>query len=165
MIAIAFRFRFQRLLDVREAVERQRMQALSVELARKEEALAALHECRSRLDRSEDALRVLYQASPLAAPTVQREHAHRKALQAWVIEAEERVKEAARRVEDARSALIEATRERRVMEKLRERHEAAYWAEQDRREQAELDEIGLRLGERRASRNAETVARGESRGA
>lgn len=165
MMVIAFRFRFQRLLDVRQAVERQRMMALSAEMARHEEALADLKLWQSRLEQSEQALRRLYRGRPMVTEAVQREHAHRQALQARVLEAEEQVKEAEQRVEQARMELLDAAKQRRVMELLRERHEAAYWAEQDRREQAALDEIGLRLAERRMPQGEDQARRGESIGA
>ena len=93
MMAIAFRFRFQRVLDVREAVERQRMLALSAELARHEEALASLEAWRTRLRQSEEALRSLYLGRPLVAQAVARELLHREGLRARVAEAERTVEE------------------------------------------------------------------------
>ena len=43
--------------------------------------------------------------------------------------------------------MLAATKERRIMERLRERHEADWRLAQDRKEQNELDEIGLRQAE------------------
>lgn len=165
MMAIAFRFRFQRVLDVREAVERQRMLALSAELARHEEALASLEAWRTRLRQSEEALRSLYLGRPLVAQAVATELLHREGLRARVAEAERTVEESKRRIEEARRTLLAATKERRIMERLRERHEADWRLAQDRKEQNELDEIGLRQAESRSAGRGPGPTREETLGA
>ena len=163
MMAIAFRFRFQRVLDVREAVERQRMLALSAELARHEEALASLEAWRTRLRQSEEALRSLYLGRPLVAQAVARGSSIARA--APVAEAERTVEESKRRIEEARRTLLAATKERRIMERLRERHEADWRLAQDRKEQNELDEIGLRQAESRSAGRGPGPTREETLGA
>jgi flagellar protein FliJ len=52
---------------------------------------------------------------------------------------------AQRSVDDARAALAEAAKQRKVIEKLREKQLERWRAEQSRRELAELDEIGMQL--------------------
>ena len=50
------------------------------------------------------------------------------------------------RLDVARKALAEAAKERKIIEKLREKREAEWKAAQARKEMAALDEIGTRIG-------------------
>lgn len=50
-----------------------------------------------------------------------------------------------REVDEARTALTQAARDHKMVDKLREKHKARWDADQARREFAELDEIGMRL--------------------
>jgi flagellar export protein FliJ len=50
-----------------------------------------------------------------------------------------------RAVDDARAALAEAARQRKVIEKLREKQLQRWRADIERRELAQLDEIGMQL--------------------
>jgi flagellar protein FliJ len=54
----------------------------------------------------------------------------------------------------ARAELLEAARARKVIEKLREKRQARWRAEQDRKEAAIMDEIGTQLAIRRALEQA-----------
>ena len=58
-------------------------------------------------------------------------------------------------VENKRQKLLEATRERRVYEVLKERAEEAHRHEANRRERMQLDEVGEQLCARRGSDRAE----------
>ena len=49
-------------------------------------------------------------------------------------------------VDDARRKLAEAAKQRKVIERLRERHLLRWREDQARREQAEMDEIGTQIG-------------------
>ncbi len=59
-----------------------------------------------------------------------------------------------RDVEAARQRLVEASRQRKAMQMLRDRHHAAWLAEQQRREQREMDELAT---QRYARREAEAM--------
>ncbi len=50
-----------------------------------------------------------------------------------------------RRADEARAALAEAAKQRKILEKLREKHKERWSVDQARREFAELDDIGTRL--------------------
>ena len=65
---------------------------------------------------------------------------HRKAM-----EVVQKMALAQRRVEEARGLLLEAARQRKIMEKLRERHLERWRAALAMREMNELDEIGTQL--------------------
>lgn len=74
--------------------------------------------------------------------------AHRRFSQAMQRKGEGLLQEIAKKhveLERARVALAEAAKERKIVEKLREKHEEAWREDQSRREVAEMDEIGTRL--------------------
>ena len=62
-------------------------------------------------------------------------------------------------VENKRQKLLEATRERRVYEVLKERAEEAHRREANRRERMQLDEVGEQLYARRGSDRVEIEAK------
>ena len=62
-------------------------------------------------------------------------------------------------VEDKRQKLLEATRERRVYEILKERAEEAHRREANRQERMQLDEVGEQLYARRGSDRVEIEAK------
>ena len=75
--------------------------------------------------------------------------AHRRyiaATQRKALDLAERMAAVRVRLDAARKALAEAARERKIIEKLRERREAEWKAAQARKEMAALDEIGTRIG-------------------
>jgi len=70
--------------------------------------------------------------------------AHRRflaAMQRGAVEIVQRMAIAQKQVDEARAVLAEAAKQRKIIEKLRERQIKRWRAEQDRRETIELDEI------------------------
>jgi flagellar protein FliJ len=57
----------------------------------------------------------------------------------------QRIGMAHRRVEEAQKALLEAAKNRKIIERLREKHHERWLAALSRRELSEQDEIGMRL--------------------
>src|SRR5687768_3207581 len=83
--------------------------------------------------------------------------AHRRyiaATQRWALELAERMAAVKVRLDAARAALAEAAKERKVIEKLREKREAEWKAAEHRKEMAALDEIGTRIGYESGLRHA-----------
>ncbi len=58
------------------------------------------------------------------------------------------------KLDEARRALAEAAKERKVLEKLRERKHQAWQAELNRKEAAALDEVAMQMSYRRQLENA-----------
>ncbi len=136
-----FRFRLQKLLEVKQLREDLRKQELAAaqralereraELARLEaawaRALADLRdECRGTLD----------------VETIRLRHRHLALLGRRMIEREAAVQRLAREEAARREALVEARRGRLTVERLKERAYARYRLEAARVEQAFLDEVG-----------------------
>lgn len=139
-----FAFRFQRILDLRESLERQQMLQLSAALARYDVIAGEIAKLNSEMEASVQGLRRLYQQVPLSPLDVERAHTHQNWLDTCIKGATSRLAAAKEEVEAAREQLKQATLQRKVMERLRERHASEYHRMQDRREQAALDEIGTR---------------------
>ncbi|HOS92220.1 MAG TPA: flagellar export protein FliJ [Armatimonadota bacterium] len=142
MATRAFRFALQRVLDVRQVVERR----VQTELASLETALERWRQERASLERrveqAQDALRAAQQGEPdLVEQQLQRAHIRRLDQLIHAADAEIRLHMA--RIEAKRAELIQAATDRRVMERLRDRAYDAWVAEHLRREQIRLDEVGV----------------------
>jgi flagellar FliJ protein len=138
-----FRFRFQKVLHVREAREKSsrsrfalalkawRAAESALERARREhrEALEAMADARTGADISRV---LLLEAGIRATARCLRERAEH---------AREAAREASRRRED----LVVATRARRVVEKLRERRRQAHLYRENWEEQKHVDEVALQF--------------------
>ena len=141
-----FRFRLEGVLRFREERER----AVRVEVARREEERRRALE---DLGAAEDRLRQSWETGWRDAAEAAHLILYRDFLRRLRTEREEALAEAAERLGAARERLLAARRERLVLERLRERHRAAYLAEEAAREAKLLDELGtysfLRNRERR----------------
>ncbi|NLG79667.1 MAG: flagellar export protein FliJ [Firmicutes bacterium] len=136
-----FRFRLQKLLEVRRLKE----DALRQELARAQEALQREKAVLERLGAAHGATLEELRASVGGTLDVQWIAAYHRYLGflAHRIEEQRAVVDRAAREEAAkREALIAARRARKVVEKLKERAYARYCEEVAREEQAFLDEVG-----------------------
>ena len=76
--------------------------------------------------------------------------AHRRftvAMQRRAVELAQRIAAAQQAVDKARAALVEATKQRKVLEKLRHRQHERWRAEVAMRETAALDEVGMQIAQ------------------
>jgi flagellar FliJ protein len=141
-----FSFSLEVVLEHRRLVERQRMGdlagaqreygVLEEELRRMNDAVQAAVE-----DLRRNRLVGVLDTAFLAA--------HRRFTNAAGRRAQEIVQkmaQAQRRVLEAKGRLAQAAKERKAVEKLRERKQAEWSAEAARREFAELDEVGMQMG-------------------
>ncbi|MBV8727406.1 MAG: flagellar export protein FliJ [Candidatus Eremiobacteraeota bacterium] len=137
-----FRFALQPVLDHRHRIEEERQQELAVlKRALNEETvrLAALHnEFRTysnRLRREHSAMNV---------EDLRLHYAHLEFLDRAITEQEAVVAQKKVEHEAGRVRLVEASRDKKALEKLRERRREAHMLEQDRAEQRELDDANSR---------------------
>ena len=143
-----FRFRYQSLLDLRvraeEASQRalaaaqRQAQTLRAQIEAMDQAMAS-----SRLELA-DALTGQVEVSRVAAVAAlgAEQQTHRRAI-------EREITAQLPAVEQARQDLAEASRQRRVLEQLRDRHADAWRLRQRRRDQAAMDEIAAAQWQRR----------------
>jgi len=158
-----FRFRLETVLRLREQVEQQRKRELGEVLAVRQQHVDEKARLEGQLADHKAQIRALADGAPgkkldMNALIDHRQYATavdfqiRRTRQAiGVIE-----EEVARR----REALAEAARERKGIEKLRERQLQAYREAEQRQQQKELDEIGL-VGHSRARQAALSPVEGE----
>lgn len=152
-----FAFRFARLLWLKETREKERQRELAAALREAEAAQAALEDVERRLLERQrkarhalegpvDPWRLLLASEDLARLREQR------------LAAEERLSESRRQVKERRQELLEAAKERKILEALRERDYEAFRSEEARREQRYMDELAQQTGERRRAGDLRTPA-------
>lgn len=142
-----FRFSLQPLLDLRERVERDR--ALVVAQLERERASieSQLREGQSRLEATRGDLREAVSGGVVSAGDLRLHASAAMGVEMRAHGLALRLAGVHRRLEEARSVLAEAAKERRAVELLRESRERAWRAAIAKREAAELDEIGtMRAG-------------------
>lgn len=127
---------------------------------REQEKQRALAVIQAELTKLHNELMALDQSVTSANDDMRRNHltgqldldfmaAHRRFLIATQIRASELLQKMTgvqRQVDEARQELAAAAKDRKVIEKLRERQHARWVAEINRKETAEMDEIGMQLG-------------------
>ena len=148
-----FRFRFQRLLEIKERMEERRRAELG-------EAVAVLNQERDRLAELRR-IQQFYRQGPKSLPDAPLDPSllalnasYDQRLRRETQEQLDRIRQVEEAVEKRRQKLVDATKERRVYEILKERAVEAYQHERRRQEQMVLDEIGGQLYIRREDRNA-----------
>ncbi|MFA6109446.1 MAG: flagellar export protein FliJ [Candidatus Latescibacterota bacterium] len=152
-----FRFRFQRILEVKERIEEARRIALgeaTAVLNRERDRLEALHQIRRRYRQASAVLT----AAPLDPGFLSLNVGYLQRLQREIGEQEERIRQVEVVVEERRQRLLAASRDRRTYEILKEKALEAHREEQLRRERMQLDEVGEQL---HARRQAELALHGE----
>jgi flagellar protein FliJ len=141
-----FTFNLQGVLRQRKLVEEQRQR----ELAEVQRAYLAME---SELKAMDDEVRAtaedLRQNHLIGRISVEYLAAHRRftlAMQRKALEHAARMAEVKKKVDAARAALVEAAKQRKILDKLRERRESEWQDDQDRHEQAAADEVGQQIG-------------------
>lgn len=137
-----FRFRLQRVLELREKHE----QAQALELAKAEESANAARLQRDELQALHSASRQQLSTAHRADPTVG--HLHHlgfvmNALDERLGHASQSLKSAEGVVSTARVSLDAAARDRRVLDRLKDRHEDAHRVVEGHRDRVTMDEIAL----------------------
>ena len=134
------------MLTVRERTERERAgehaRKLAVQLAeeqRRDELIARRDDLRDQLMRDHNRW---------DADTLRMTYAHLAYLDRVIVEAYDRVAAAAVETEAARVKLVEAARDRKVLETLKERRKEAFMLEAALAEQRELDDQNARSYDR-----------------
>ena len=145
-----FNFRLERVRELREHAEGQAKEQLAASLSQQVRGEAMLRQVSDRLAAAADARRTQEGGVLSAADLV----AHERWAQA--LERDHEAAEAALRryeaeVDERRTELGEASKEREVLERLKTRQRDAHALEFARREGAELDEIALQRHARRSA--------------
>jgi flagellar export protein FliJ len=138
-----FVFRLERLLALRGRSERERAGALGRALSDEQARREALRDTLTRMGRCGDQAAAAG-AKVVTAGTLRALDLTIRALHAELEAAAESHRDAVDRVQGAAERFGEARRERRVVERLRERREAAWEQDASRDEQRECDTLAQR---------------------
>ena len=154
-MAHKFTFKLEAVLEQRKHVERQRQREVA---AAQQRVLSVQAELDAMAAVKRASAKDLRSGSPLSAATLAAHQRFAAATRHKGAVLRHSLADARRELATAQHTLLEAAKQRKVMEKLRER-EQSRWAEQmRRREQAEADEIA-------AARRAHRLSAGASAGA
>lgn len=149
-----FDFRFQRILGLKASVEEARKIALGEVIAilnREQELLARMRQTRQQYQQAGNSLpRSRLQPSLLGLNV-----SYLQRLEREIGEQQVHIRRVEAMVEDRRRKLVQATKERRVFEILKEKAWEAHQREAKRQERIQLDEVGEQLYARRGSEGAE----------
>ena len=153
-----FTFRFQRILEIKERIEDARRAELgeaTAVLNRETEQLSALFETQATYQNMSGL--PVHQRVDMGLLGVSARYTER--LKGEIQEQIGQLEKIKAVVENKRQKLLEATRERRVYEVLKERAEETHRRETNRRERMQLDEVGEQLYARRRSDRVEVEAK------
>ncbi|GBC95408.1 hypothetical protein HRbin16_01197 [bacterium HR16] len=133
-----FEFSLQKVLDYRQRREEQAIRAFMEAQAQLLHEQAVLHKL---IVEREQCLRRSHRHQHLVVELLDVEQTYLSALEERIEAQRERVAEAEKVVEEKREALIEAQRERKALERLREKHYEQWRQEILRTEQKVLDDL------------------------
>lgn len=140
-----FSFKLEGVLRQRKHVEQERMRALATCLKHQSDCEAELGLLHDNVRRITDDLRQNHLTGVLDMGFLAAHRRYMIAMQRQAMGIAQKIAAAQQRVTEARLALAEAAKQRKVMEKLREKHHERWRAEQAAKEFRELDEIGVQL--------------------
>lgn len=133
-----FEFSLQKVLDYRQRREEQAIRAFAEAQAQLLHEQAVLHKL---VVEREECLRRSHRRQRLTVDLLDVEQTYLSALEERIEAQRERVAEAEKVLEERQEALIEAQRERKALERLREKHYEQWRQEILRIEQKALDEL------------------------
>ena len=139
-----FKFRLQRVLELREKSE----EAKAIQLAKAEESASVARSERDQLQLLRTQSRAQITSASSTAPTVG--HLHHlgfvlSALDHRLVQATQSVSTAEGVVSEARHLLEAAARDRRVLDRLKDKHSDVHRAGEVHRDRVQMDEIALTL--------------------
>ncbi len=136
-------FKLQSVLNYRQSLEDQAQQALAESLEQ-QHVLTAQIEAQHQELRHQDQLLKRQQEQGMTVAEMLLFENRIAYCRRRCDELQQQRLDLQERIEQQRQQLLQAARERQVMEKLKEKQQAAYRQELERKERAELDEISLR---------------------
>jgi flagellar protein FliJ len=140
-----FIFKLEGVQRQRKHVEQEKMRLLATCLKHQAECQADLARLNDGIQQSNEELRRNHLTGVLDMGFLTAHRRFMIAMQRQGLAIAQKIAVAQKRVTEARLALAEAAKQRKVMEKLREKHFDRWRAEQAAKEFRELDEIGVQL--------------------
>jgi flagellar FliJ protein len=136
-----FTFNLQSLLEMRERIEDEKKRDFALGMAEHQRTLVRLKAAQDELDESLRKLRAdIMRSDPRA---MEDAHAEVTYLREQVRLAQVAVDNAARKLDELRVKLKEASKDKNVLEKLKERRREAYFEARRLREEEEIDDSNV----------------------
>lgn len=139
-----FAFRFQKVLDIRSNIEKEKMASYALALQQKEEAEKTVRYWENELEERLAILRTLCNKQPMPMAEVGHYRMQCDVIRNKQHQAKFMLEEASIQLQKAEEKLMQATTERKSVEKLRERDKAAHLQMKARQEQNTMDEVSAR---------------------
>ncbi len=139
-----FKFRLEKVLEVRRRKEEEKekeLASLKKELRREEEFLEKLRKETSLIAERIGAFQKVDDES-LNLEELRREYDYLEVLRNKITRHLNTVEKLMIKIEEKRKELIEASKERKIMEKLKDKQYRKFRSEEERKERKVLDEIG-----------------------
>lgn len=157
-----FKFQLEGVLEHRKNIEQEKQRALAAVLA---EMQRLKHELTDLDQMARSAIADLRENRLTGALDMSFLAAHRRfsgSVQRRAIALAQKMALVQRQIDQARAALAEAAKQRKIIEKLRERQLERWQAQQHRQEMEELDDIGMQLAFRQLGESQlnETATKG-----
>lgn len=146
-----FVFRLERVRRVRQGVEDRAREELATSLAARRDTEAAAQQASERLDWARDGHRRVASVPGASGDELRHAQAYLERLEAERLLAAHDLDRREAEVGERRHALQEAARDRKALDRLRERRRLAHALEAQRAAAATLDEIALRMHSRKAT--------------
>ena len=143
-----FEFKLEALLTARLQVEREKQRRVGVISQEIQRVVHQIQETQARIMAENHTLGAKELTGRLDMQYIGTEKRYVGSLQVRVILALQEVAKLEQTLAKARAELLEAARARKVIEKLREKQFARWRLEQERKEAAVMDEIGMQLAVR-----------------
>lgn len=138
-----FSFRLQKLMDAKEGEERQKQRELGLEQSKLTEEERQLQQLDQQRDEAETGQRRLIGGAAKVSDLL-IQHTWQRSLDKQIRKQEEVVDKQETRVENARDILVEVSREKKLLEKLKQRRYDEHKMLNERDQQNQLDDIASR---------------------
>jgi len=147
-----FVFKLEAVLRQRGHVEKEKQRALATIQAQMTQLQSELRTLNETVQASTDDLRDNRLTGKLDLHFLAAHRRFTLATQRKAMQLVQRMALVQRAVDEAQQALIEAVKQRKAVEKLREKHHERWKAEIDRKEAAQLDEVSMQMSHDNAAR-------------
>ena len=140
---MAKKFKLDAVLNYRTTLEEQAQQALAMSLQKQGDLQAAIDQQQKELQEQDQQLK-LRQQEGLTIAEIDLYEGHIGHCRRRWAELNVELQRLEQKILKQRESLLQAARDRQVLDKLKERQEAEFRQEQERKERTQLDEISLR---------------------
>lgn len=140
-----FDFKLQRLLDIREAKEREIQNELAVVVSAQNRERAKQAELRENVERFRANIRSNWEAGIFDGQSAASYGRYEEEAQKAIAALEKKINALEPKAEEIRKRLVQASTEKKIVEKLKEKKQAEYKLEINRKIAKENDDINQKL--------------------